>query len=1395
MAFDIEGARKEGYSDSEIADYLAQQKKFDLAGARKEGYSDAEIISHLGAPKPTEKPKEPQGDGLLKKFVSGAASIGDIVAGAPAFAVGAVGAPLVSTYEGLVEGKSPKEAAQAGRQFAADVTESKWGTPFKSALEGAGYFSPEAYEQEATRQAFGKVGEGIEYGGQKLEEATGGAIPKEQTQMIADLAMLAGIPGGKKVGKIVKEKLTEPTARDIAAEAASREQKGYGKATTEQDVRVDAELAKLKEAQAAKQSRATTSGISEEPIPVTPEGQAIVGDNMEFFKKQAEERQVAAQETARTAELAALDETMMQHPENLQAPQYGLGGKIARHEDQVSRVKNKFEPGERVDQIHMDLERERFLREEQQKLQDENAAWEQRQRERETEQGTPLSKEDALKAADERRIALEEQQQRQAQLDRIESELAGVEETLLQEPTVKVGQGPKTREARMNELTGGESGIINMRTFNPVEAAIESYKLSEPALKKAAEILDKYGEEAARVFLNTYYDQDRLQKIKNQENVAKAVSNINKRLGEEVSAYKEVTLDDALTALKNSKDSNGAELGFFRQNVLSRGRIGFEKIKNEGLKAGLAYMVGLRDEARVRANKILHGPDGIMTTFRKLETLLGPGRAAEVLRQRQEAQFNPDYKFKLDPEQMKAMQQLDTLFENVRQEMEKATGKPVKKIPNYFPSMFFGSFAAEIRDANGRLVGFITENSKPRVRKAVDAVLADLGEGFTVSEPKYRRELTSEAFRNKGGLAPYFETMMDLLGSDDPVTQRVQEAVQTAVAKRAMDTKRVSQRFEHKAGVLGAQGEQAHLSPRENYNNGMRVLENYVRAFEDWKANQGIADFLNQVGDEKIAPNSFNTMTKYFDDLRPQGQNMSSLANRTATAMTKSGYDIAGGASKGVSAASSGLTKLWLGFWNLSAGAQNVLSPVHAFTKLVDLAANGGSKDVISPLIIGMAKTLNDMVEITAHKVAGTKLGERAKYQLESEVIKPGLVTSESRTKLGDIVEKGVVSGGLLATEAFARSAAHNIFTEYFKNSGYSEKEAMSIAKNMAHDYMVNYEDYAKPGMLANSGIIGNTLGRLQSFKINQFTQLANYFNTFKKTGNPLPMATALAVSIGMAGTTGMIGMDVAEGLYGLLVNMGAVDPSKVDSPRQIAMDSGGAMAVGVPTAASGKWLSGSLSSQLVGDVSWRSLAPVLVGMGQTVAQVPTLAQMGYEKATGQNTIAEQDKGAALMAVTPASMRGMIEERYMKDAQGNIVSPKSGQVLYTEGPQDQNLLSKFTNVRSRERGETMARSTMLQKQEDMIDSRRSKELLGLKKMVDEDVRGLKPMNEEQFTKKLQEIIDLGGDPNNAMNAIVKFAEENQRGDWLNRQIMSGNVTLSNLGKKQRALRQRELIGK
>jgi hypothetical protein len=72
--FDLEGARKEGYSDAEIAKFLADDQGFDYPGATKEGYSDTDIIQYLTASADTaaavEPPPPPPGTGLPSRIVT-----------------------------------------------------------------------------------------------------------------------------------------------------------------------------------------------------------------------------------------------------------------------------------------------------------------------------------------------------------------------------------------------------------------------------------------------------------------------------------------------------------------------------------------------------------------------------------------------------------------------------------------------------------------------------------------------------------------------------------------------------------------------------------------------------------------------------------------------------------------------------------------------------------------------------------------------------------------------------------------------------------------------------------------------------------------------------------------------------------------------------------------------------------------------------------------------------------------------------------------------------------------------------------------------------------------------------------------------------------------------------
>lgn len=102
MAFDVQAAKKAGYSDAEIADFLGQSSGFDVSGARSSGYTDADILGHLAsapARAPAAKPKRSlygevagamanvnRGLGIGDELVAGAKTAGNIFAGKTALA-------------------------------------------------------------------------------------------------------------------------------------------------------------------------------------------------------------------------------------------------------------------------------------------------------------------------------------------------------------------------------------------------------------------------------------------------------------------------------------------------------------------------------------------------------------------------------------------------------------------------------------------------------------------------------------------------------------------------------------------------------------------------------------------------------------------------------------------------------------------------------------------------------------------------------------------------------------------------------------------------------------------------------------------------------------------------------------------------------------------------------------------------------------------------------------------------------------------------------------------------------------------------------------------------------------------------------------------------------------
>ena len=115
MAFDIEGARKAGYSDQEIADHLGKQSGFDVAGAKQAGYSAADILQHLTTSVPAQP--SPQDDrsyvrSAAEGVLRSAASVGNTIL-SPVRAAANFLAPEETTVQTLVDGKKRRTGALA----------------------------------------------------------------------------------------------------------------------------------------------------------------------------------------------------------------------------------------------------------------------------------------------------------------------------------------------------------------------------------------------------------------------------------------------------------------------------------------------------------------------------------------------------------------------------------------------------------------------------------------------------------------------------------------------------------------------------------------------------------------------------------------------------------------------------------------------------------------------------------------------------------------------------------------------------------------------------------------------------------------------------------------------------------------------------------------------------------------------------------------------------------------------------------------------------------------------------------------------------------------------------------------------------------------------------------
>lgn len=196
MAFDVDAARKAGYSEAEIAGHLAKAQGFNLVGAKQAGYSDAEVVKLL-APRAVGAP--PPSPGVVDRIVGAGEAALNAITGATGGVLGSVGgalggaaAALVSGDAYLPPGTDPARVAEAQARMSDAV---------------AGGAQALTYAPRTDQ-------------GQQQAQALGEAL--QQLVPVAPVMPALAVPGAVRSaapGRVTARAAIEGTARDLAGVA------------------------------------------------------------------------------------------------------------------------------------------------------------------------------------------------------------------------------------------------------------------------------------------------------------------------------------------------------------------------------------------------------------------------------------------------------------------------------------------------------------------------------------------------------------------------------------------------------------------------------------------------------------------------------------------------------------------------------------------------------------------------------------------------------------------------------------------------------------------------------------------------------------------------------------------------------------------------------------------------------------------------------------------------------------------------------------------------------------------------------------------------------------------------------------------------------------------------
>ena len=882
-------------------------------------------------------------------------------------------------------------------------------------------------------------------------------------------------------------------------------------------------------------------------------------------------------------------------------------------------------------------------------------------------------------------------------------------------------------------------------------------------------------------------EQQTTQKIEQSNKALNTIKKIAGKDAEKVVEFNKYNPDEILTDLQNGPDSS-KPLNFYEKHGMSQGYMPVEASNNPPLQQAIRYLKSTYDRNAVSAENILYSDgtrpgtaQGIIYALNKAEKLFDLKDVIDLNKQWFKAKDNPNYQFTLNIAQQRINQIKEQLFSKLLENTNKylSPEKQLEALPNYIPSVHTGKFWGQ-----ARAVLPDGSYSKPLIFASENSYKASLiarklkSQGYEVSGVKSRGNISNDFGTVGSARAANFQYMLDIMQEGSPEVKQLYNAIANEMQARATTTKGQHQHQKDYRGFKGEVGNRPWLSDKQNYYDMKDMLVDFVESHYDWLSAQEASQFTKKVLDpaSKIPENNRQIISDYTNN-NIIGKRFNSgidvvindLAESLTGASPKQQHQVA-------SLVGSFYTQMLTAMGSPIHAMQNVIQPYTVLIPQmlreggtfhpVDIAT-GLSKSAAEYMYVFGGKQLGEIGKLfgaDAVKILGSKnFMEKQAYAEAAGITNPTLVESGSVFK-NKYVNRAhqFTTQGLLSkpSEQAARWTVFSTMADFLQKRGYTKQEAFNRAREITENYMVDYGYDAKAGIWKSLGVLGDVMGRLQSFATNQFSQIYVYGKRAPRSFND---AAAFAGYMGtiylIAGMSGMPGFDILEEL----MNRGMSNDGKTFSLRNYLRQSVGDDYYGGMWEKAGLGAAPSFAVKSIntdGDVPLPTMFGVPIA-GKMAEQGKTVGRRLFGDVPWEAET-EAEKGKELLSFTPTAFRNIVEGKYLSPTvkgKQKIISPNTGEPLHTVKEGEFSL----GNIRSKERAKQSEISSEQYKE--------NKRFYDQKAQLEKDIKQLgvdmfaygntSPMKEKRYTTMFTKYVkNYTGNPEELNKDIQEMVNSN-----------------------------------